>query len=83
MVCTDPAVTLTETFNECPEAFAAPTVTGVWKWNVGEDVDLEFGDIRDDVNSNGDADSDKCFVDNTNILFNTDDTPVAGQTILS
>lgn len=83
MVCTDPVVTLTETFNECPEAFTVPSVSGVRKWSVGENVDFEFGDIRNDVNSNGDADADLCFVDNTDILFNTDDTPVAGQTILS
>jgi hypothetical protein len=85
MVCTDndPAVKLTETFNECPVAFTVPSVTGVRKWNVGEDVEFEFGDIRNDVNSNADADADLCFVDNTNILFNTDDSPVAGQTILS
>lgn len=85
MVCTAnvPAVKLIETFDECPEAFAEPAVSGVRKWSVDEDVELEFSDIRNDVNSNGDADADKCFVDNTNILYNTDDTPVAGQTILS
>jgi len=84
MVCTDPVVALTETFEPCPEAYSVPSVTGVRKWNVGEDVEFEFADIRDDVNDNGQfGDSDKCFADNTNILFNTDDSPVAGQTILS
>jgi len=83
MVCTDPVVTLTETFNECPEAFSVPSVSGVRKWSVGEDVEFEFGNIRNGVNSNGAAEADLCFVDNTNILYNSDDTPVAGQTVLS
>ena len=60
---------MTETFDECPGAFATPSVAGSYKWDVRESVTFDFGGIRDDViNEVNDLltpSGMKCFVDAT------------------
>jgi hypothetical protein len=63
------AAAVTETFDECPDAFATPAVGGTHKWDVRESVTFNFGGIRNDVRSET-SDSltpsgMKCFVDAT------------------
>ena len=73
---------LTETFDECPKAFATPAVTATYKWDVSQAVTFNFGAIRDSVNDEtdgsltpGGADNLRCWVDATDgVLFKSDGT---------
>jgi len=63
------AAAVTETFDECPDAFATPAVAGTYKWDVREPVTFNFGGIRNDVRSETSSSLTpsgmKCFVDAT------------------